>query len=726
LWKETVPDKYRFDDVEIDLRNFQVLKAGKPLSLEPKAFNVLVFLVENRGRLIEKKELIDAVWGDAFVTENVLTRVIGQLRKGLGDDVKEARYIETVPTRGYRFIAQSVTEETNESASAPSAPETAPPFPVGAPHSNYRWYAIAALALIAVAGIALAVLSTLRTRSAPQYLQIASSTQITTSSGLSLYPTFSPDGTQVAYCADRGKGFEIFVKQLAPGGKETQITSDGNQNMEPAWSPDGSQIAYSSNVRRGIWSIPAQGGTPRKLTDFGSHPAWSRDSQWIAFHSAPMDDYLADAYDVTSPSTIWVVRPDGSDARQVTHPDNPTGRWQGAPSWSPDSKRIVFVSNNHTVWSISANGTGLVRLTEPGYLYRDPVYTPDGTSVVFGAVTVAGDIGIYGLSQVRVSPDTSAPLGKPVQILNSSGVHTRNLAFSADGKKLVYAAQNMTGSLHSLSLSKTGEPAGEPSALISNVGCRNTGPGFSPDGSKITFISCSGRAGMRAQIWLMNADGGNAHQLTLNQTDVFFPMWHPDGRHIFLVNPGGKLDSVDTETLQEKLVTQIQRGFDFPSPSPDGSRLAMHKSTEGVLNIWIQEITSGKLKQLTFEKNNVGFPLWSPDGRYIAVETEKDGDNDIGFLPSSGGPVVHLTPYHGKQWIHSWSTDGDRILYAKKEDDLLWNIWSVSRSTKIEKQLTHYTNTNAYVRYPAMSPRGDQVVYEYTESASNLWMLEFK
>jgi Tol biopolymer transport system component len=87
---------------------------------------------------------------------------------------------------------------------------------------------------------------------------------------------------------------------------------------------------------------------------------------------------------------------------------------------------------------------------------------------------------------------------------------------------------------------------------------------------------------------------------------------------------------------------------------------------------------------------------------------------------------VHLTPYHGKQWIHSWSPDGDKILFVKKEEDLLWNVWSVSRSTKIEKQLTHYSNTNAYVRYPSMSPRGDQVVYEYTESSSNIWMLEFK
>src|SRR6185503_18625894 len=91
--------------VQVDLGSFRVLKAGTVLALEPKAFEVLVYLIQNRERLIEKNELIDAVWKETFVTPNAMTRVIAQLRKALGDDAREARYIETVPTRGYRFIA---------------------------------------------------------------------------------------------------------------------------------------------------------------------------------------------------------------------------------------------------------------------------------------------------------------------------------------------------------------------------------------------------------------------------------------------------------------------------------------------------------------------------------------------------------------------------------------------------------------------------------------------
>jgi DNA-binding winged helix-turn-helix (wHTH) protein len=97
--------RYRFDDVEIDLRGFRLFKAGKAVAVEPKALNLLVFLVGNPERLVERRELIQAVWGDAFVTDHVLNRAIGQLRKLLADDSKVPRYIETVPTRGYRFIA---------------------------------------------------------------------------------------------------------------------------------------------------------------------------------------------------------------------------------------------------------------------------------------------------------------------------------------------------------------------------------------------------------------------------------------------------------------------------------------------------------------------------------------------------------------------------------------------------------------------------------------------
>ncbi len=127
---------YRFEDIQIDLQNFRLFKAGKVLPVEPKALNLLIFLVENRGRLVQRREIIDAVWKGAFVSDHVLNRAIGQLRKLLADDPKEPHYIETVPTLGYRFVADvepappaPLSAGAVPPSSVPDRPSEPPPPP---------------------------------------------------------------------------------------------------------------------------------------------------------------------------------------------------------------------------------------------------------------------------------------------------------------------------------------------------------------------------------------------------------------------------------------------------------------------------------------------------------------------------------------------------------------------------------------------------------------------
>ena len=88
-----------------------LLKAGQPVSLTPKAFDLLVYLVERHGQLVAKKDLLSAVWPDTFVEEANLTYTISALRKALGDSQDGERYIQTVPTRGYRFVAPVARRE---------------------------------------------------------------------------------------------------------------------------------------------------------------------------------------------------------------------------------------------------------------------------------------------------------------------------------------------------------------------------------------------------------------------------------------------------------------------------------------------------------------------------------------------------------------------------------------------------------------------------------------
>ena len=125
---------FLFDDIRVEPATFRAFKAGQGIQLEPKALRLLLFLIENRGRLIEKEEILNTIWSGTYVTENALTREIAKLRKLLGDDPKAPKYIQTVHTRGYRFIAalDEVRSEDGEAVAPPeSFPAPAPPIPVG-------------------------------------------------------------------------------------------------------------------------------------------------------------------------------------------------------------------------------------------------------------------------------------------------------------------------------------------------------------------------------------------------------------------------------------------------------------------------------------------------------------------------------------------------------------------------------------------------------------------
>lgn len=112
---------FRFDDIEVREREFSLTKAGQVLTVEPKAFRALLFLLRNPQRLISKEELLNSVWGDAAVTEGSLTRCIWLLRSVLGDDIRNPRYIETVATVGYRFKCPvEVSEDRSHSQTAPN------------------------------------------------------------------------------------------------------------------------------------------------------------------------------------------------------------------------------------------------------------------------------------------------------------------------------------------------------------------------------------------------------------------------------------------------------------------------------------------------------------------------------------------------------------------------------------------------------------------------------
>src|SRR5262249_24038949 len=106
-------------------------------------------------------------------------------------------------------------------------------------------------------------------------------------------------------------------------------------------------------------------------------------------------------------------------------------------------------------------------------------------------------------------------------------------------------------------------------------------------------------------------------------------------------------------------------------------------------------------------------------------ETKRGANQYLMVIPSEGGTPVQLVSESGLSWANDWSHDGDKILFAGQRDGI-WNIYWVSRSTKEERQITHYTNLTAFVRYTAWSPLGNQIVYEYAETVGNIWVMGLK
>ena len=742
---EDISPVFLFGDIQVEPRTLKLMKAGRAVQIEPKAFKVLLFLIDNRGRLVEKDEILNSVWKETSVTENALTREIAKLRRVLGDDPKQAKYIQTVHTRGYRFIAEVAVRhgaaqngegEAAKNAAAVSGNGTQPgPSPQAIRQSDYNidreaerrppgYGRVLRWAILPVAAVCLSVIVTVAalkffrepvSTTAPTVIEIM---PITTAPELDLNPTFSPDGNSLAYSSDRSGNFEIYAKPMAAGGREIQLTADGNQNMEPAWSPDGEYIAYHSTKRGGIWLMPALGGVARQLTSFGCHPAWSRDGSMIAFQSESFHDMLQP---YASSAEIWVVPAQGGTPEQITEAGRPAGGHM-FPSWSGDGKRIAFLNANMEsmqIWTITVASRQLKQMTtgETGDK-ADVSYSPDGESIFFTAGMM--------LFKQHVSEDAGDPVGEPVKVADLGSAPFRHPAISTDGKKIAYSAWTVKSNVWSVPLSpRTHKAAGQPVALTNELNSRNGLTAFSPDGSKIAFTSM--RRGAGYQLWLMDADGKNQAQLTTDPEAAYSPTWSPAGDQIaFYCMRGGRsmLSAISIDSRKESVLAAAE-GLDVLRVSPDAKQVAFTYAPDNFFNVGVMAADGERLRQLTFEKTFAGFPSWSPDGSRLAFQMKRGDDMQIMLIPSGGGTPSQLTFDTGDKWPYSWSPDGSKIAFASSRNGV-WNVRWISVSDGTENQLTHNTRMGVVIRFPDWSPLDNQIVYEQAEIVGNIHVMSLK
>jgi Tol biopolymer transport system component/DNA-binding winged helix-turn-helix (wHTH) protein len=708
---------YQFDTVEVRKRTFEVWKAGAPLSLEPKSIRLLIYLIANRDRTVTKEEIFGAIWTDTVVTDNALTRVIAQLRRELGDDARQPRYIQTVPTFGYRFIAQVTT-----------VPLAAPAVLV-IPKAASRRYLIAGIAVFAIAAVAVwMALQTRATAAWPAHVRSSGSVQLTTSSGLDLSPSFSPDGNFLAYSSDRSGRFEICIRPVAGGGREVQLTTDGGQNIQPAWSPDGRSIAFHRAAEGGIWIVPAQGGAARQVAKVGSQPAWSPDSSRVVFRSEDVFSISANDMFSNARSSILVVPAAGGEPVAVTQAGLPDGRHL-FPSFSPDGKRILFsVQTGRTaeLWTAQLGASAPVRLSSlESNVYLAPTYGPRGDSIFYGAFSKTHDFGIW---QLRLKPDGSRPVGEPLEVIRTGTSIPRDLALSRDGKHLAYTSSIPASSLWTLAVPRAaGEAPAEPRPLYKDVVFRTSSPIFSPDGKRIAFFVRV--FGGRGDIWVMNADGSGSTPLTSSNSLSMMPSWSPDGSAVLYtrqMEKGAQLWQASVSDRSEKPLMDCQAVMGWSRLSPDGTELVYHTmNRQGVANVWTLPLATGKPRQLTHDTESAGFPGWSPDGRWIVYETFRGGNTYLYLMDRNGGGQTQLNSDRGHSWAFSWSPDSSKILFAGFRQGA-WNLWSFDRGTGRQEKLTNYASLATYVRYPSWSPDGKQIVFEYSTTRGNIYLTDLQ
>jgi TolB protein len=261
--------------------------------------------------------------------------------------------------------------------------------------------------------------------------------------------------------------------------------------------------------------------------------------------------------------------------------------------------------------------------------------------------------------------------------------------------------------------------------LLQDKSMRKTNPAISPNGKKIALGVW--RTGVPGSVWLMDADGKNPKQLTTSTSSSGLPNWLSDDEVAYVTyrDDEAMLFSTNLKTGVERQLLPVAPDMDFMRLSPDGKQLAYNSGKSGTINLWKVALDGGQARQLTFDRELMGWPSWSPDGRLIAFEMKRGDDTHIAIMPGDGGEVTQLTFDRGQSWPNSWSPDGEKIAFAGFRNGV-WNIYRVNVRDGTQKQLTNFNKLDAYVRYPAWSPLGNQIVFEYAEMTGNIWMMELK
>ena len=699
---------YEFGDFRLDTGERLLLRQGKPVSITPKAFETLIALVRQSGHVIEKDELLRQVWADTVVEEVNLARNIWTLRKLLGDGDGEHRYIETVPKVGYRFVAP-VTE-------------------LPAEHSS------------------LIIQRRVRAHIVKEEIEVPDT--IPVSGTVSLLPAKERKiGRWIKLVAVSAIG--LFIPILAvwfwrhrtpPIKPETGIRflTDGRQDDNgPFWDNRG-EICFSrylSNTHFETWKMNADGTNQRRAnTEIKSLRAgrWSPDGKKVIFRKEddPKNVYLADgdgANEIALPFAVgqgdW--SPDGSQFVHELRTANHSGQiflitikslqsvpltdnqsLNADPSFSPDGKQIVFVSDrdkNVNIYVMQADGSNLRRLTDDPFFDSFPVFSPDGTQIAFQSNREDERTEVYlknlnddtparrlthtstgaGIAPKCWSPDGTQILlyipenGKgrialadvdlsQQPVLSDDKADLTSPSLSADGRRIIYQAQTSEDTLE-LRLTDLGTRRTQTIFKTEDeYEGFNMTPVWSPDNSLIAFSS---KVNGNSEIFTIKPDGSGLKNLTNNPLKDSNPIFSPNGNEIIFVRDNygpTQLYRMDLNGSNQRRVTG-KDGYEMtPAFSPDGAFLAFAGDREGHgLDIFLLNMGNPNDEKVIASRRLHDIdPAFSPDGKKMAFIATSDGNQEIYVMNSDGSGVFRLTHTKADEMMPRFSKDGHSLFYA--------------------------------------------------------------
>ena len=698
------PRKIRLGDLELDLQTGELCRNGDRLILQGQPFQVLAVLLERPGELVTREELKKRLWpSDTFVDfDHSLNKAVNRLREALGDSADAPNYVETIPRRGYRFIGSLEHSAQPRLIGFPErTPELITPEPIkrqrGIATRSWKIATLVGSVLLAASGLVL--FRDYRRPASSLSLSALQVMPLTTLPGEEISPTFSPDGSQVAFGWNgetHGLGFDLYVMVIGSD-KPLRLTNHPAPALSAAWSPDGRSIALRrvdlNTKNGGIFLVSALGGPERKLASTNdqlilqAEISWSPDGARLAFADH------AESTDVLS-SQLFVLSLETLERKQVE-----TGcSHVYDTAFSPNGAMLAYACGLDV-------GQSSLNLTELGtsrqqQLFSGPLWiggltwSRDGQRIVFSAAS-SGD-----LWQVRITGNASA---EKIGTVHDSLSPTIN----SHGDRLAYVESraNINAWRVELGGGKAHSYALAPSTR------QQFHPVISPDGKRVAFVS--NRSGT-FNIWVCDRDGGNLQQLTSFADAVTgSPQWSPDGKQIaFDSRIAGEPNVYVVDAnggIPRKLETWTRLNS-LPSWSHDGRWIYFASGLDiSSLTIWRTGSTGGKASQLT--KTPSLKPIESPDGQYLYFARLTTNKVRLWRARPDGSDEKMLEAIPPLSDAHQWWPSGSGIYFwihtmDKPEVDFL-----DLRTSQIRRIYVPHTLPTPWLAGLSVSPDGKWLVY---------------